>query len=167
MPGSSRAKCTSLVVVWGGVWEEPPGSQRCQGDLRDWKCSKKETVFVWFTNSSWLQSTKTLMLNKPSTVHVRSTAGRQHWETLASFKWSIFFINSLTGGQEIGEDLLQAGYSWWWTEASRWLIETLIFTWPPCWWWRGGGQHLCWGRNYISLIVTSLALETFFYQFCI
>lgn len=50
MPGSSRAKWTSLVAVWGGVLEEPPGSRGCQGNVKHSKCGRKETRLVWFTN---------------------------------------------------------------------------------------------------------------------
>lgn len=49
MPGSSRAKWTSLVAVWGGVLEEPPGSRGCQGDVKHSKCSKKEARSDCFT----------------------------------------------------------------------------------------------------------------------
>lgn len=42
MPGSSRAKWTSLAVVFGGVLEEPPGRWGCQGNMKHLQCRKKK-----------------------------------------------------------------------------------------------------------------------------
>lgn len=51
MPGSSRAKWTSLAVVFGGVLEEPPGRWACQGNMKHLQCrqkKKKKKKLTWF-----------------------------------------------------------------------------------------------------------------------
>lgn len=58
MPGSSHAKWTSLVAVWGGILKESPGSQGCQGNVKESKCGKKETRLVWLSSSPCVQCRK-------------------------------------------------------------------------------------------------------------
>lgn len=119
MPGSSRAKWTSLAVVFGGVLEEPPGRWGCQGNMKHLQCRQKKKrnslgLVLSYNPSLRCRALKHVSFKNLKTINSAEIVDQLHVHS--NTYWSLYLQQHETFSScaadmktEIGQKLLLSG----------------------------------------------------------